>query len=467
MLANSRVTSAIALCRAAIWMLVAASVLQAEDLANVFPDQPANSLVKRIHEMTGITAQEPESGLSVVSNRRWLPQPGCALVESKLTNHGTGVGHPAEWMLVDWNIDTKGLWDQARYQPLSYRNDTWYGSTYWTGPDWTRVGKDWHHPGDQTSSIRRFEVPRDGHVKLQGRVYKADTNGGDGVHLEILVGRRLIWQADINADDSVGVEPAVAVDVRQGESIRFVVHRRGTIGYDTTHWDPAVVYEDGESFQASQAFSTTQQGAGGWHYEMQTDADRLRQSSGPIVRGFRPQLIPYEQAIQPAQPCEVSTSESLPAWIVASELDDSGLVLCCPTLDTCRLRCVQSEDGSLRMQLSWTAADTTATLAAGQSVELPTCIVAPYQGSWMTGVQTLQRLLAADGAMPEMASLRNGGHRRIPAHRLPARRRGPSGARSMDDGPARLGAAGCRAGQRGFVCTRLLTTSRQDAPAIE
>ena len=35
----------------------------------------------------------------------------------------------------------------GRYRDLKYRNDQWYGSTFFAGPDWTRVGKEWHHPG--------------------------------------------------------------------------------------------------------------------------------------------------------------------------------------------------------------------------------------------------------------------------------------------------------------------------------
>jgi hypothetical protein len=42
---------------------------------------------------------------------------------------------------------------------LTYRDAEWYGSTFWTGPDWTRVGKDWHHPGENTPSVRRFSAP--------------------------------------------------------------------------------------------------------------------------------------------------------------------------------------------------------------------------------------------------------------------------------------------------------------------
>ena len=51
--------------------------------------------------------------------------------------------------LGEWTFLIADARDGTRYQLLTYRNDTWYGSTYWTGPDWTRVGRDWHHPGQE------------------------------------------------------------------------------------------------------------------------------------------------------------------------------------------------------------------------------------------------------------------------------------------------------------------------------
>ena len=157
------------------------------------------------------------------------------------------------------------------YGELSPRDETWFGSTFWTGPDWTRVGKDWQHSGENTPSVRRWTAPRDGRVTITGRVYKADTNngGGDGVRLAIRHGRREAWKAEINGDDTKGVEPNLTLEVRRGDAVRFVVHKRGAIPFDTTHWDPAVAYADGERFQASEGFSTQKQGQGVWSYEME------------------------------------------------------------------------------------------------------------------------------------------------------------------------------------------------------
>jgi len=151
--------------------------------------------------------------------------------------------------------------------PLTYRDAEWYGSTFWTGPDWTRVGKDWHHPGQNTPSVRRFAVPRDGRVTVTGRVFKLHLNG-DGIRASIRHNDREVWKTEIDGKDGKGVEPKLALDVKKGDALRFIVHKRGGIACDTTGWDPAVTYADGQKFQASLAFAARKQGEGGWFYEM-------------------------------------------------------------------------------------------------------------------------------------------------------------------------------------------------------
>ena len=80
---------------------------------------------------------------------------------------------------------------------LTHRDAEWYGSTFWTGPDWTRVGKDWHHPGENTPSVRRFTAPRDGRLTVTGRVFKLHLDG-DGIRASIRHNEREVWQAEID-----------------------------------------------------------------------------------------------------------------------------------------------------------------------------------------------------------------------------------------------------------------------------
>ena len=153
------------------------------------------------------------------------------------------------------------------FTPLTHRDTEWHGSTFWTGPDWTRVGKDWQHPGENTPSVRRFDAPRDGRVTVSGRVFKLHLDG-DGIRAIIRLNEREVWKTEIEGKDDKGVEPKLPLDVKQGDALRFIIHKRGGIACDTTGWDPVVTYADGQRFQASASFAALQQGAGGWRYEM-------------------------------------------------------------------------------------------------------------------------------------------------------------------------------------------------------
>jgi hypothetical protein len=181
----------------------------------------------------------------------------------------------AEQIRIEWQCGAAALAKRGaacggvpglRTTPLTYHTEEWYGSTFWAGSQWTRVGKDWQHPDVETPSVRRFCVPRDGRVNISGRVFKLHLEG-DGIRASILHNEREVWKAEIEGKDSKGVEPKLTLDVKQGDALRFVVHKRVGIACDTTGWDPVIAYTDGERFQASSSFAAHKQGAGGWFYE--------------------------------------------------------------------------------------------------------------------------------------------------------------------------------------------------------
>ncbi len=179
-------------------------------------------------------------------------------------------------------------WAQPAYQPLQYRDDIWYGSTFWTGPNWTRVGKDWHHPGEQTPAVRTFLAPADGKARVTGRVYKLDTKGGDGIHAEIRHNAQVVWRKDIAAADGKGAEHDLTLTLRKGDALRFVVDKGGQIYHDTTHWDPLVACEGGKKHQASAAFAAFRQAADGWQYEMELPAGVKEIKVPPGPKPWRP-----------------------------------------------------------------------------------------------------------------------------------------------------------------------------------
>ncbi len=377
----------------------------ADDVRRYFASAPEGSLISSWRETDEPVCQSLANGLTIQRQLRFFPQTAVLLIRSRLMNETAQPVDLDGAAAIDWTFPPPGGYEAVHFPPLAYRDDTWYGSTYWTGPDWTRVGKDWQHSGTQTSSIRRFTVPRDGQIEIRGRVYKADTNGGDGVRLEIRVGRETLWNAEIDAADSTGVEPALSLPVRSGDAIRFIVHRRGEIGFDTTHWDPVITYEDGTAFQASAGFSH-QQGANGWSYEMESDEGANSAQQHPSVHGYRPELTLYSELLLPGRSLELGPAESLPAWIVADRPDASGLAVAIASDAAGQLRCSQQEDGDLRIQVLPLPGQGAAALAPGESRDLPDVIVTPYQGTWLHGIKQLQQLLTASTEIPVADPLR-------------------------------------------------------------
>ncbi len=368
--------------------------------SSYFGDLPQTALVRRLHQ----SHIELPDGLELHQQCRRHTQLPVLIIRNELVNRSDRPISVGEVQFAAWAFTTKDALTE-QFTPLTYRDDTWYGSTYWTGPDWTRVGRDWHHPGNRTSSIRRFVVPRDGQIIIRGRVYKADTNGGDGVRLAIRQDTQTVWKAEIDSDDQKGVEPNLTLQVRQGETIRFIVHRRGTINCDTTHWDPVIAYADGTTFQASRSFSTQRQGTGGWFYEMESDTDAELLQRRPVVHGFRNELLPFHRTIQPSAATTLTPNDSIPLWILADERDTNGIVLGIASSKRWKFHYSNSNSGGFRVALTSVAA--ARLLQPGETLLLPPLFLAAYDGSWINGASLFQSTLKAAPEIPELVRLGN------------------------------------------------------------
>jgi hypothetical protein len=154
-----------------------------------FPGEAPNALVHRLDRSSG--REDPERpGLVVSRPARRIAAPAAVRFDPVVENRGTSPSSLDGVHILDLEFGPPRT-DEARYVELTYREDVWYGSTYWTGPDWTRVGRDWHHPGERTASVRRFTAPSDGRVVVRGRVFKAHLDG-DGIRAEIRHGDRTV-----------------------------------------------------------------------------------------------------------------------------------------------------------------------------------------------------------------------------------------------------------------------------------
>ena len=265
----------------------------------------------------------------------------------------------------------------GRYRALTYRKAEWYGSPFWTGPDWTRVGKDWHHPGQNTPSVRRFVAPRDGSITVTGRVFKLHQNG-DGIRAIIRHNDNDVWQTEIDGKDGQGVEPQLKLDVKRGDSLRFIVHKRGVISCDTTGWDPVISYQDGDRHQASKAFASHKQGQDGWWYEMEADAASIE--NAPTVYAFTPELALFDQPVLPDKPVALTNDEALPVFVVARD-DVSGVVVAMDPGRPWTFRAVR--DGG----------DINVTLSADGSGESSVVWSQPFDGMWVKGLSALEGVL--------------------------------------------------------------------------
>jgi len=305
-----------------------------------------------------------------------------------------------------WVFDVKGP-AAAKYRPLTYRHDTWYGSTYWTGPNWTRVGKDWHHPGIDTPAVRCFRAPKAGRVLVTGRVFKADTNkgGGDGVRLSIRHNARTVWRAEIDGNDDKGLAPKVALDLAKGDAVRFVVHKRGRIFYDTTRWDPIVTYADGQAHQASKGFSTARQGEANWWYEM--EGGRAGKTGPPRVHAWAADLALVDAAPAPGTGVALKAGPHLPGIVLADGADAGGVVLAI------------SPGSPWRLDVTWTdARRLEVALSCPGRKPPPRAVLAAYTGPWQAGARQLDRMLgpsASDPVLKAVAKQFAAAYRRVAA----------------------------------------------------
>jgi len=389
--------------KAFVWLLAlrgALAVAEAAGAAESFPDEPPDALIRRMkpHQPAKLPA-----GLALAVTRRRLDGPPAVRMDPAVTNTTPAAVTVGRVVVADWSFPAANAPPAGpQYKPLGYRNDTWYGSTYWTGPNWTRVGKDWHHPGIDTPAVRRFTVPRDGRVTVRGRVYKAHLDG-DGVRASIRHGRRIVWRVELKGKDARGAEPDLALSVRKGEAIRFVVHKLGRIFCDTTRWDPVVTYEDSTAYRASAGFSTRTQGDGGWSYEMLVDAPAERR--GPRFCTLSGELFLRDEPVETRWPVHATGSDA-PGLVLLRDATGRGGIALGVGAGTWRASGSLDDRGALRVRLAFGDEAAPRTLKAGESLKLPPIVLVPYRGGANAGLGALQRIVLRQGRALGMGKLK-------------------------------------------------------------
>ncbi len=242
----------------------------------------------------------------------------------------------------------------------------WYGSTYWTGGEtWARVGKNWMHPGNACDAVRVFVAPADGRVAVSGAVKKLHLDG-DGVRVAVWHNAAEVWSAGLDGKDAAGKEVKLAVAVKEGDALRFVVNRRGSHVCDTTGWDPVVAYEGGASYRASEGFSGKPD-ANVWRYEYTGTAAALARS--PEIYGVGKDFRIYKGA--------VDTAAAFPFVIVSDGNPEDGFGGYAMALDT---------DGAWSLENNSRGVK----FSGGGSA-----VVVRFDGTWIEGLKRLSWMAGA------------------------------------------------------------------------
>ncbi|HKS36360.1 MAG TPA: DUF1553 domain-containing protein, partial [Verrucomicrobiae bacterium] len=129
------------------------------------------------------------------------------------------------------------------FEPLPhFTGEGWQGGKDW--PDaklgWVQVTAEGGHAGNdlQHAAIRRWVAPVDGKVSIKGEL-KHEHKEGDGIVGRIVSGRSGVvgaWELHNNKAET----KAEALEVRQGDTIDFVVDYRANLNSDDFKWTPVI-----------------------------------------------------------------------------------------------------------------------------------------------------------------------------------------------------------------------------------
>jgi hypothetical protein len=130
----------------------------------------------------------------------------------------------------------------ANFRPLTvFRDDAWRGGDKFPvdGPrGHVSLTKTGGHPGRDRarSAVRRWTAPLDGPISIRGSI-KHPATEGDGVVARIVSSRSgLLGEFTVlHRTQAVNVE---RVEVRQGDTIDFIVEAGGNDGFDSFEWAP-------------------------------------------------------------------------------------------------------------------------------------------------------------------------------------------------------------------------------------
>lgn len=145
------------------------------------------------------------------------------------------------------SVQGKEMWSYKSLSGSTYTSLTW-NPTYqnWVFGTYGSITSSIQHPETTSSSVRQWQAPFTGKVRITGSVSK-QVSGGDGIQAAIRKNGTSVWSRYIvgeklgNYPDSAFYHD-VTVSVNQGDTIDFEVGMDATLDYDGTVWDPILTY---------------------------------------------------------------------------------------------------------------------------------------------------------------------------------------------------------------------------------
>lgn len=156
------------------------------------------------------------------------PKPEWQLITSS-TEDFSGNQEFKHWAYL-WEGD--GGRDSFNWRPLPVFDGTCWRTGTWEND--VRICKHDAHPGWSTNIARLWKSPVSGEILIEIHAHKIDTDGGDGVSVEVFKGTARLKQHKLNARDSKGFTDRFTANVTSDDLLFFVIKIRGNSAYDHT-----------------------------------------------------------------------------------------------------------------------------------------------------------------------------------------------------------------------------------------
>ncbi len=212
-------------------------------LANQLPK--ATEREKCRHLFRAVLAGDPSEKETTALQVALATMPEAPFVKRPANpwSHGMGVGVPG--------------WDSPYFAPLNFfTGESWQATPLLPRPGTGKLQltAEGGHPGPNPSvaAIRRFTVPQNGKVTLQGTVFHPDYRG-DGIQVSIVHNReKIIWQQKVHNGRKTH---DINLVVKVGDTIDFVTDCGKDPGNDAFFWSPLVQFDSLETYSATSGFA--------------------------------------------------------------------------------------------------------------------------------------------------------------------------------------------------------------------